>query len=55
MPDIEVPYEGIVALSFNSEHYKSIGPDRIVTNAYLRRYSEWVGHYIETIFKASPA
>lgn len=52
MPDVQITYEGIVSLLLNINVKKSIGPDGI-PNDFLRRYAEWVAHYLYIIFNAS--
>lgn len=52
MPDVKITYEGVVSLLLNINVKQSSGPDDI-PNAFLRRYSEWIGHYLTIIFNAS--
>lgn len=52
MLDANRTYEGVFSLLLNINVKKSNGPDDI-PNAFLRRYAEWIGHYLTIIFKAS--
>ncbi|KAM7303220.1 uncharacterized protein ISCGN_013200 [Ixodes scapularis] len=52
MPNLEITQPGILSLLLNLNVKKSAGPDGI-SGTILRRYAEWLSHYLYLIFVES--